>query len=207
MNIVFDFGGVVFRWRPRVLLQQIMPARAFDDASAQALTAQFFQGFGGDWGMFDRGVIDIPELVQRISTRTGLAPSEVQAVVDAVPDELQPQPDTVDLLKRLHAKGHPLFFLSNMPKPYASLLERSHSFLKCFKDGLFSSRVQVIKPEPAIFELAVQRFGIDPADTVLIDDMPGNVEAARARGWHAIQFRDAAQCEEELKACEKKLSV
>jgi hypothetical protein len=55
--------------------------------------------------------------VQRIAKRTGLAPADVQAVVDAVPAALQPMPDTRGPAAQLHAAGHPLYFLSNMPAP------------------------------------------------------------------------------------------
>jgi beta-phosphoglucomutase-like phosphatase (HAD superfamily) len=52
------------------------------------------------------------------------------------------------------------------------------------------------RPHDAIFELAVQRFALDPARTLFIDDHAGNVQAARRLGWQALQFVDAAQCEQ-----------
>ena len=76
-------------------------AKAVDDASAAQLEREIFEGYGGDWADFDRGCIEVPELVQRIASRTGLAPADVRRVVDAVPGELQPLPDTVALLRRL----------------------------------------------------------------------------------------------------------
>ncbi len=199
-NIVFDFGGVVFNWQPPALLRRVLPHRTPDEASVDALIAGFFEGYRGDWGAFDRGTIEVAELAPRIAARTGLPLPEVHAVIDAVPDELQPQRGTVDLMQRLHAKGHAIYFLSNMPAPYADHLERSHGFFACFTDGVFSSRVKLIKPEPAIFELATRQFGIDPAQTVFVDDLASNVEMARSLGWNAVQFIDAAQCEAELLA-------
>jgi putative hydrolase of the HAD superfamily len=199
-NIVFDFGGVVFRWQPHELMRRTLPAHAPDDASAHALVERFFENYRGDWGQFDRGTIAVPELAGRIATRLGLSVGEVLAVIDAVPAELQPQAGTVDLLHRLHANGHAIYYLSNMPAPYAEFLERGHPFFERFTDGVFSSRVHLNKPEPEIFELAIRRFGIDPARTVFIDDMVGNVQEARAQGWQAIHFMNAAQCEAELQA-------
>ena len=117
-----------------------------------------------------------------------------------MPGELEVQQATVDLLHRLHDKGHRLYFLSNMPEPYAMHLESSHHFFSRFTDGVFSSRVKLIKPEPEIFELATKRFGIDPSQTVFIDDIAKNVEVARAHGWHAIQFITAEQVEADLAA-------
>lgn len=197
-NIVFDFGGVVFQWRPQELLRRTLPHRAVDEAAARQLVADFFQNYQGDWGRFDRGTIEIPELAPLIAERLGFELGEVQAVIDAVPGELQAQQETVDLLQRLHDKGHRLYFLSNMPEPYAAHLESTHEFFSRFTDGVFSSRVKLIKPEPEIFALATQRFGIEPSQTVFIDDVAANVEIARAHGWHAIQFITAKQVEADL---------
>jgi putative hydrolase of the HAD superfamily len=197
-NVVFDFGGVVFQWRPAELLRRTLPHRVVDDAAAQQLVLDFFQNYEGDWGRFDRGTIEIPELAPLIAERLGFELGEVQAVIDAVPGELAVQEATVDLLHRLHDRGHKLYFLSNMPEPYAVHLESSHEFFSRFSDGVFSSRVKLIKPEPAIYALAIERFGIEPSQTVFIDDVAKNVEMARAHGWHAIQFVDAKQVEAEL---------
>ncbi len=197
-HVVFDFGGVVFRWRPKELLRRTLPHRAVDEAAAQQLAADFFQNHEGDWGRFDRGTIGVPELAPMIAERLGFEVGEVQAVIDAVPGELAAQQETVDLIHRLHDKGHRLYFLSNMPEPYAVHLERSHEFFSRFTDGVFSSRVKLIKPELAIFELATKRFGIDPWDTVFIDDLASNVLIAKAHGWHAIQFINAQQVEDDL---------
>jgi putative hydrolase of the HAD superfamily len=195
MNIVFDFGGVLFNWHPPSLLKRELPQRATDDSSAAYWVDQVFQNYGGDWGEFDRGAVAVPALVQRIAQRTGLAPQEVQAIIDGVPNELQPMPDTVALLHRLHDAGAPLYFLSNMPAPYADHLEAQHDFVGLFRDGVFSSRVNTIKPERAIFDLAAQRFGIAPADILFFDDHLPNVQAAQAAGWQAVHFTgiDAAE--------------
>lgn len=197
--VVFDFGGVLFRWQPERLLREVLPRQATDDASARHWVDQIFQNYGGDWGDFDRGTVEPPALVRRIAQRTGLAEADVQRVVDAVPHELQPQPATVALLRRLHAAGRPLFYLSNMPAPYADLLQARNEFLNLFSDGVFSARVHHNKPEPAIFELAAARFGHAPAELLFIDDHAPNIEAARALGWRGLHFRAAGQLEAELR--------
>lgn len=199
MKIVFDFAGVLFNWQPQALLRRQLPQRAGDDAAAQHWVTGIFQGYGGDWGEFDRGTLGAPELVRRIAARTGLHEHEVQAVVDAVPHELQPMPHSVALLRRLHEAGRRLFYLSNMPQPYAEHLEREHDFVAWFEDGVFSARVRHIKPEPEIYAIAAQRFRADPAQLVFIDDVAGNVRAAQQAGWNALHFVDAAQCEAQLR--------
>jgi putative hydrolase of the HAD superfamily len=199
-HIVFDFGAVLFQWQPAQLLQRVLPQRAHDADAAQRWVRDFFQNYSGDWGDFDRGTVTVPDLVQRISQRTGLAPFEVQAVVDAVPHELQAVPATVALLRRLHRAGHSLHYLSNMPEPYAQHLERTHDFFACFSGGVFSSRVHSNKPEAAIYALAQQRFGVAPNELVFLDDLPSNVAAAQAHGWNAVVFENAPQAQAQMQA-------
>jgi putative hydrolase of the HAD superfamily len=199
MRIVFDFAGVLFHWQPTRLLQRELPELAHDEASAAHWAGEIFQAYGGDWADFDRGTVEPEALVRRIARRLGLAERQVRAVVDAVPAELQPIAPTVALLARLRAAGDPLYFLSNMPAPYADHLERVHEFVDWFDDGVFSARVQLIKPEPAIFTLAAQRFGVPAAELVFLDDHQPNVAAARAAGWNALLFSDAEACERELR--------
>ena len=198
MNVVFDFGGVLFNWQPQEFMTRLLPHRVATPAAAQTLVGEFFEGFGGDWGAFDRGVIEPAALAERIAQRTGLSLSDVLCVIAAVPRELTPITGTVALLRRLHAQGHALYFLSNMPAPYADHLDATHEFIGLFRDGIYSARVGLIKPEPAIYAHALQTFGITAHETLFIDDVAHNVTAARAAGWGAIQFRDPAQCETEL---------
>jgi putative hydrolase of the HAD superfamily len=161
---------------------------------------RLFTGWAGDWGEFDRGRLDAAALVQRTSRRTGMPAADVQAVVQAIPRALQPDAETVGLVKRLRQRGHRLLFLSNMPEPYACHLERHHAIGDWFDDGLYSARVDAIKPEPRIFELATLRFGGDARQIVFLDDMVVNVMAAQDAGWQALRFVDALQAEQALSA-------
>lgn len=200
-RIVFDFAGVVFGWQPLALIRRCLPHRAPDDAAAGALEAAIFEGYGGDWAEFDRGRIGVAEIVRRIARRTALPAADVRAVVEAVPHALQPRDDTVALLARLHADGAVLHFLSNMPRPYAEHLDRRHpDVMARFRSGVYSARVGLIKPESAIFAAAAAAFGATGHDLVLLDDILANVEAARASGWHALQFGDAPGGEAALRA-------
>ena len=198
--LVFDFGRVVFRWRPEALVAAVLPHRATDAESLRHWVGQVFQAYGGDWGDFDRGVVEAPELARRIAARTGLTEPEVAAIIAACPDELAPLPDTVAWLRRWHARGRPLHYLSNMPEPFAVHFERTHDFMRLFESGVFSSRAKLIKPDPAIFEHAARVFGRSPADLLFLDDHLPNIEAARAAGWEAVHFVDAAQAEAEVVA-------
>lgn len=202
MNLVFDFAGVVFHWNPPALLRETLPQRAPDDAAARALMHELFQGFapGSDWADFDLGLIEPPALANRIARRTGLAEAELHAVIDAIPRHLVAHAPTVDLMHDLKRSGHRLFYLSNMPAPYAEHLEANHDFFDLFDDGVFSARVQMMKPQHGIFHAAARRFGVPPAELLFIDDIEHNVQAARSLGWQGLHFTGAADCAAALRA-------
>lgn len=192
---VFDFGGVVFRWRPAQLVARVWPQRARTPAELAATVQDLFQAYQGDWGRFDQGLLDEDTLTDAVCARTGWAVEEMRALLAAVPDELVPQPETLALVQALQ----PLrpVFLSNMPTPFVALLEGRYPLRQWFAGGVFSSQERLCKPDPALFERAAQRFGRPAQDCLLIDDHPVNVEAARRCGWQAELFTSAA----ELRAC------
>ena len=198
-RIVFDLGAVVFSWKPRQMLMRELPHVVTSETVAAVWEQQVFQAYQGDWGDFDRGTVEVPDLVRRIARRTGFAAADVQTIVDAVPRELQPIADTVALIHQLADAGHTLHYLSNMPAPYADVLER-YPFFSRFSGGVFSGRVHHNKPEVAIFELAAAQFGVAPAELVFLDDHAPNVAAARSLGWHALQFSNAAQATVDLRS-------
>lgn len=200
IDVIFDFGAVLFHWSPAALVARQWPERAPDAASARALAEHFFGGFLGDWAEFDRGRLGRDAIVESVRRRTGFDVADVAAVVDAVPHALQPDPATVDLVDALQRAGLRLWFLSNMPTPYAAHLRRHQPVLGRFRGGLFSCEEGCVKPEPALFERMVERFALDPARTVLIDDAPVNVRAAGSLGWQTVLYRDALQARAALQA-------
>ncbi len=200
LAVVFDFGGVLFRWQPVAMLQREVPHLAPDTAAARDLAARFFEGYGGDWGEFDAGRIDEDECVARIARRTGLDPRDLRTVIAGVARELQPLTDSLELLQRLHACGVPLYFLSNMPAPVAAqLVAANGDTIARFADGVFSSAVGVAKPDAAIYDLAAERFGVAPERLVFFDDTAVNVDAARSRRWQALRYTTASAAAAELR--------
>ena len=193
-DVVFDLGGVVFRWEPLVLLQQLFPQRMPDEASARHWAGQIFQTFApeADWALFDLGRIEPEALAQRIARRTGLSEHELQQLIDGIPPHLTPLQGTVDLIHDLKAAGHHLYFLSNMPAPYADHLQALHPFFAQFEQGIFSAHVQQIKPLPDIFATAQARWPLREAP-VFIDDVQHNIDAAHRHGWQGIRFETPQQ--------------
>jgi len=115
-----------------------------------------------------------------------------------------PMPDSMAILQELIERREAsngvrsVYFLSNMPAPYARELEQTHAFLRNFDGGIFSGDEQCSKPDPRIYQRLQFRYGFATESTVFIDDMPGNVDAARALGWKGIHFTSAQQLAADL---------
>ncbi len=201
-RVVFDLGGVVLNWQPRQALRQLLPHRIETDAQARHWVGEIFQSFDPDcdWAQFDRGRIEPSALADRIAQRTGLTQQEMLSVIEGIVPLLTPMTGTLALVEALHARGMPLFYLSNMPASYAQELVGRNPFFGCFADGIFSAHVQQIKPEAGIYATANARFGADGADTLFIDDTLANIDAARAHGWQALHFQDPDACRQHLLA-------
>lgn len=201
MNLIFDFGAVLFTWQPALLLERRHAAWVEQHGGARALAQAFFGH--PDWEAFDRGSSEQSEVVLRTSQRLSLPHDDVARLVQSIAPNLTPMPGTLALLQRLVRRREQqddlkLYFLSNMPVPYARTLEDLHDFIEWFDGGIFSGDAGHIKPEPAIYQLMQERYGLDPQHTIFVDDLPANVQAARAQGWQAIEFRSPQQLTLEL---------
>ena len=75
-----------------------------------------------------------------------------------------------------------------------------YPFLGWFRGIVISGEVGAAKPDPAVYEALVERYGVVTSESVFIDDQPANVEAARELGFRAIRFTDAAALRRELEA-------
>jgi putative hydrolase of the HAD superfamily len=202
VNIVFDFGAVLFTWKPGVLLRAHFPEHSTSHAHRAALVQAVFGH--ADWHNFDRGVLTASEVSVRTAARLGLSEPALLALINGIAEHLQPMPQTLALLAQLRAlRQQPgsslrLYFLSNMPLPYARVLQDKHEFISWFDGGIFSGDVQHIKPEPEIYDLLERRYQLDPSQTVFIDDLACNVAHAQSRGWLGIQFESAGQLKAQL---------
>lgn len=192
MNIVFDLGGVVFNWQPKALVR-----RVYGDPEIEALVHKEIIGHA-DWIELDRGTLALDDAIVHGAARTGLPRESVARLFDAVPASLTPIGSTIELLHAASEAGQTLFVLSNMQHPSADYLEAQHDIWKLFSGVVFSCRIEKVKPEPDIYEHLLTEHRLDPAETVFIDDLRENLEAAAAFGIRTIQFIDAAQCRTDL---------
>jgi putative hydrolase of the HAD superfamily len=194
MNLIFDLGGVVVRWDPAAII-----ASVFEDTDVRNRIRDGVFAHP-DWLELDRGTLGREDAIRRAAQRTGIDAAELTRLLLAVPPSLVPIPHTVELLYRLKARGYPLYCLSNMHVASIEHLEREQRFFEVFAGRVISCRLNLCKPEPAIYRHALETYGLRAADTVFIDDVEVNLAAAAQLGIRTIRFRDAAQCERELRS-------
>lgn len=192
-NVIFDFGGVLVTWRP----QEIIDSFYSEPNLRDALRAHAFQH--DDWLDMDRGTLDEASVVRRCAARMARPESELTALFDHVRAALEPIEPTVALLRELREReGLKLYGLSNMSTAIFAYLDGRHDFFKLFDGIVVSAAVKLLKPEAAIYEHLRDRFELDFAESVFIDDLERNVESARRLGLPAIRFETTEQVRREL---------
>lgn len=191
-TVIFDVGNVLYQWDIRNLY-----AKLIDDADQL------------DW--FTQNVVT-PEWHYQHDAGRELAPMvaeliakwpEQRALIEAyVPRWLETIPGPVagslEIVQALHNKGVPLYGITNFGVEFWDMFRPVAPIFDLFEDIIVSGAEKLVKPDPAIYRLAEQRFAIDPASALFIDDRQDNVESARACGFHAHQFVDAATLQAEL---------
>ncbi|MFN8075892.1 MAG: HAD family phosphatase [Kineosporiaceae bacterium] len=203
-DVVWDLGGVFLEWSPPEVVRRWLPDLVPDEESLAELTHRLFQDFvlGSDWSEFDRGTLAAEELARRLAQRAGVGVERITRMIDGIPGSLDRKHDTFALSARLRAAGHRVWFLSNMPGPFAADLDTDPEFVAAFDDGLYSGRMGLVKPEPAIFADAARRLGLPPdgRQVVYLDDRDVNLVEPARLGWTCLLFTDAAHAEADLVA-------
>ena len=100
-------------------------------------------------------------------------------------------PGTAELVGRLKAKGVPLHLLTNMPVDVFLSRRERYPVLQAFDGAVVSGEEGVLKPSKEIFAVLIERFGLEPAATLFVDDAQVNVDGAQAVGLQAHRFVDA----------------
>ena len=139
---------------------------------------------------------------EMVAERSALFPEYATLIADwfARFNESIPGPveGSLELVGRLLARGVPLHGITNFGADTWAGFRPTAPVFDAFRDIVVSGDEKLAKPDPAIYALAERRFGYAPQAMLFIDDSLPNVEAARARGWHAHHFSDAAGLEGEL---------
>lgn len=190
--VVFDVGRVLFHWQLGALFEKLIDDRdELDWFLANVVTEEWH--FEHDRG---RAIADmVPE-------RIALFPqyeSHIQAYATRF-NETVPGPveGTHNLVERLATSGVPLFCLTNFGDEFWQKFRPTQPIFDHFEDIIVSGVEKVAKPDPRIYAITEARSGREGGSLFFTDDNPANVAAARARGWDAHVFTDAASLEAQL---------
>jgi 2-haloacid dehalogenase len=192
--VVFDLGGVLLDWNPRHLYRKL-----FDDEAemnrflSEVCTMEWHHAH--DLGVPPEQTV--PPLVQAHPEYADHIRAWARRSEEMVAGPIE---ESVEILRALRERGVPVYALTNMETwTYPDRRDR-YPFLGWFDGTVVSGFEGVAKPDPRIYELLLDRFGLEPQTTLLIDDSPENVAAARGVGLRAIRFESPAALREELVA-------
>jgi 2-haloacid dehalogenase len=190
--VVFDVGRVLFQWQLSALFEKLI-----DDPQE---LAWFLENVVTEEWHFehDRG----RALADMLPERIALYPhyeSHIRAYATRF-NETVPGPveGSHALVERLAAAGVPLFCLTNFGDEFWQLFRPTQPIFDHFDDIIVSGVEKVAKPDPRIYEIVEARSGRSGDALFFTDDNPANIAAARARGWDAHLFLDAAGLEVQL---------
>ena len=190
--VVFDLGGVLIDWNPRYLYRKLFD----DEAAMEAFLADVVspewngqQDSGRTWAeaveVLSREHPEQRDLIAAYWHRWQ------ETLGDAIaPDRRDP--------RGAARTGVRLYALSNWSAETFPVARPRYPFLESFDGIVISGEVKVAKPDPRIFRHLLDRYGLDPAATVFIDDSAANVRAAAAQGLVALRFEDAPTLRSDL---------
>ena len=183
-TVLFDFGNVLVSWDPYAAyagrMERADVEAFFDAVDFPAFNAR--QDAGRSWADARRELAEHhPEHASTLDVYTeNFAASLVG-----------PVPGTEEVVRELHALGVRLYGLTNWSAEMFHEAEPAAPAIGLMEDVLVSGRVGLVKPDPRIFQVAAERFALDPARTLFVDDSVANVTAAQELGFRTLRFEDA----------------
>ena len=180
-TVVFDVGKVLLTFEPE-RVASLLPAQ-----HREALKEAMF-GPVHRWSEFDLGRKSNEQIAFEIAAAAGV-PGGAEMVLEALyrfPETMEPLPlyHCIDPLKKL---GKRLYALTNYAEPSFTLTKEAFPLLKALDGEVVSAREKVCKPEEGIYRILLERYGLDPAGSLYIDDREENVRAGERAGfrvWH-----------------------
>ena len=183
-TVVFDFGQVLVGWDPRrVWADSLTPEQAealLEEVDFAVVNRQL--DAGASWADLR------PEVEARLGERVQHLDTYLQEYHRSLTG---PIPGMSDLVEDVRSAGVRPVGLTNWAAETFHHAPASAPIIGTIEDVLVSGREGLAKPDPAIFALTADRFGLDPEHTAFLDDSPANVAAARDAQWHAHVFTGA----------------
>ena len=193
--VVFDVGNVLYGWDPEAfLVRQI----ADDDARLKFIAEVDLYAWHEslDGGRpYDEAAAELNETFPQYAALIAAWSERFGETITG------PVPGVHALVEALDAAGVPLFAITNFSADFwPPFHARERAFFARFRDIVVSGEVKLLKPDPAIYWLALDRFRLRPADALFIDDRAINVAAAEAIGMKAHLFTTAEDLRARLEA-------
>ena len=190
---IFDLGGVLIDWDPRHLYRKLF---AGDEAGMERFLAETVSL---EWNrQMDEGR-PFQEAIDELKADHPDRVELLQVYKDRWPEMLGAvNAGTAQILRDLREQGLRLYALSNWSAETFAIARGMIAEFALFDDILISGDARLLKPDPELFELACRRFGVAPERAFFVDDIPANIDGARAFGLTAIQFIDSDSLRREL---------
>ena len=193
-NIIFDFGGVVMDWDPRYFFK--------DHFNDDEKMEHFLKNIATDeWNAEqDRG----RTLAEGTEIQVAKHPEwekEIRAYYDNWTTMLKSDiPHNVEVLRKLEHSKYDLFGLTNWSAETFPYALENYDFFKIFEGKIVVSGTEkLIKPDPAIWEVLLNRYQIKAEDSVFIDDNSKNIEVAKSLGFICVRIKEDTDLEKELR--------
>ena len=139
------------------------------------------------WVDYDLGVSSLDRVAEELALYRGVETAYARDMISQAVGRQETIVPTEALIHDLKAAGYKLYVLSNMSREFIDFL-RTKEVYSYFDGDVVSCEVGVVKPMPQIYDILLDRFALDPSQTLFIDDRKENVEAAEAKGINAYHF-------------------
>ena len=193
--VIFDVGNVLYHWNPRVLYERLIDDdRALDAFLRDVVTM--------DWHFqHDAGRPFAETSAELIARHPGSA-DLIRLWGEKFIDSVGPAVDGMaDIIRELDGRDVPLFAITNFSDEFwPSFHAREAGLFAPFRNIVVSGAEKLVKPDPAIYRLALARFGLRAEQALFVDDREENILAAEAEGMRGHLFRDAGTLRQELSA-------
>jgi 2-haloacid dehalogenase len=191
-TVVFDVGKVLFEWDLRHLFAKLIEDKAdLEYFVTHVVTPQWH--FQHDAGR---------TLADMAAKRTAEFP-QFAVLIDAYVtrfNETLPGPveGSLEIVSELAERRVPLFAITNFGAEFWDMFRPTQPIFDHFGDIIVSGVEKLVKTDPAIYALALERFGLQPGEAIFIDDNHDNVVSARENGFSAHHFTDSGNLRREL---------
>ena len=194
-NIIFDIGNVLadFRWKD--LFKDLGFIGEKFDRMAEITVMHPTM-----WNEFDRSLLSDEELIAKCIENAPECEKEIRLLFNNMEFLVKEYTYSYDWIKRLKAQGYNVYLLSNYARTSFEAAKKHGglSFLSLVDGGVISYEVQIVKPEPEIYKLLLEKYNLKAEECVFLDDRTDNIEAAEAFGIHGIVVKSYEQAVESL---------